>query len=193
LASATSVVAVRGRMKPYIPDAPSYRQKGESAAPITMVEYSDFQCPACRYAVEPAKRIVTIYGKDIRFIFKHFPLTHLHHFAVKAAVAAECAGRQGRFWEFHDQLYKTQEDWAKDKDGVPLEDYAKALGLDQAVFAACLKDPAVAALVHRDQKDGDDHWVVSTPTFFINGKRFVSARQLTEGGIPWIDKTLKGK
>jgi protein-disulfide isomerase len=204
LASVVSVKVVRGSQKPYRPQAPAYREKGRPEAPIVIVEFSDLQCPACRFAVGPIKDLLKIYGQDIRLIFKHYPL-HQHLLAQPAAVAAECAGRQGRFWDLHDLLYDKQADWTPQtlKDEQALEKrpgspqdfipYARSLGLDIASFETCLKDPTVSALITTDQKDGDDHWVRSTPTFFINGKRFVGARQLTESGVPWIDKILKKK
>ena len=189
-ASATSVMTVRGHQKHYAPDAPAYRQKGAADAPIVIVEFSDFQCPACRYAVGPAKNLIALYGKDVRFIFKHFPLMQ-HPLAKGAAIAAECAGRQGRFWDFHDLIYEKQEDWVKDTGGTNLQDYAKSLNLDLTAFSVCLKDPSAAALVDQDLKDGNDHWILSTPTFFINGKRFIGAPNLTGPGVIWIDKILK--
>jgi protein-disulfide isomerase len=208
LASAVSVKAVRGSQKPYLPEAPAYREKGRAEAPIVIVEFSDLQCPACRFAVGPIKDLLKLYGQDTRLIFKHYPLTQ-HRLAWPAAVAAECAGRQGKFWEFHDLAYDKQLQWAPPPPlGVPealkpvspdepykkeFDSYAKGLGLDLAAFAACLKDPAISTLIEKDRKDGDDHWVLSTPTFFINGKRFVGARQLSEGSVPWIDKLLKKK
>ncbi len=191
-ACVTTVLAVRGAQKPYSPDAPAYRQKGSADAPVTLVEFSDFQCPACRFAVEPMKSLQALYAKDMRVIFKHYPLTNAHPKAKAAAMAAECAGRQGRFWDFHDKLYDNQVDWAKD-GGKNLEDYAREFGLDQAAFADCLKDPSVPSAIERDMKEAEDRWVVSTPTFFINGKRFVGARQLTDRGVIWIDKILKNK
>lgn len=189
LAAAVTVLAARGGRAPYEPSAPAYRQKGPANAPIVIVEFSDFQCPACRFAVEPMRRIEALYQGRVHVIFKHFPLRS-HPQAKPAAIAAECAGRQGRFWDYYDKLYENQADWAK-ADGVGFASYAKALGLDEAAFSACLRDPAAAAVVARDVKDGDDHWVVSTPTFFINGRRFSGTRQLTERGIPWIDKILR--
>ena len=204
LASAVSVKAVRGSQRPYTPQAPSYREKGRPDAPIVIVEFSDLQCPACRFAVKPVKDLLQLYGQDTRLIFKHYPL-HQHLMAWPAAVAAECAGRQGRFWDLHDLLYDKQADWApqiqkkaqstalREGSSQDLIPYARSLGLDLPAFEACLKDPAVSTLIATDQKDGDDHWVLSTPTFFINGKRFVAARQLTEGGVPWIDKILKNR
>jgi protein-disulfide isomerase len=204
LASAVSVKAVRGSQKPYLPQAPAYREKGRPEAPVVIVEFSDLQCPACRFAVGTLKDLLKLYGRDTLLIFKHYPL-HQHLLAWPAAVAAECAGRQGRFWDLHDLLYDKQADWApapppeaqtsSPKPGSPQDflPYARSLGLDMTAFEACLKDPAIGPLIKADVKDGDDHWVLSTPTFFINGKRFVGARQLSEGGVPWIDKILNKK
>ncbi|MBI5239596.1 MAG: thioredoxin domain-containing protein [Elusimicrobia bacterium] len=204
LASVVSVKALRGSIKPYAPEAPSYRQKGEAGAPVVIVEFSDLQCPACRFAVGPVKDLLKLYGRDVRLIFKHVPLNQ-HKLAVPAAVAAECAGRQGRFWEFHDLAYEKQLDWSPvpppgqaeapppDQEAArkAFVSYAKKLGLDPAAFSACLQDPAAAALVEKDRQEADQRWVLSTPTFFINGRRLVGARQLSEGGVPWIDKILK--
>jgi protein-disulfide isomerase len=204
LASAVSVKAVRGSQKPYTPRAPAYREKGRPDAPIVIVEFSDLQCPACRFAVAPVKKLIQLYGQDARLIFKHYPLPR-HFSAWPAAVAAECAGRQGRFWDLHDLLYDKQADWAPQlppeaqasaqRPGFPQDfiPYARSLGLDMTAFGTCLKDPAVSTLIKDDQKDGDDHWVLSTPTFFINGKRFVGARNLSEDGVPWIEKILRKK
>ena len=208
LASAVSVKAVRGSQKPYTPDAPSYRQQGRPDAAIVIVEFSDLQCPACRFAVGPVKDLLKLYGQDTRLIFKHYPLSQ-HRLAWPAAVAAECAGRQGKFWEFHDLAYDKQLQWAPPPPlGAPealkpvspdepykkeFDSYAKGLGLDMAAFASCLKDPSISSLIEKDRKDAEDRWVLSTPTFFINGKRFVGAGQLSEKGVPWIDKLLKPK
>lgn len=207
LASAVSVQALRGSVKPYAPDSPAYRQKGAPGARVVIVEFSDLQCPACRFAVGPMKDLLKLYGEDARLIFKHFPLGQ-HKLAVPAAVAADCAGRQGKFWEFHDLAYENQQEWnpasPPGKEPPPLPErektarkaffsYAKKLRLDPAAFAACIDDPAAAALVEEDRREADARWVLSTPTFFINGKRFVGARQLAEGGVPWIEKLLKEK
>ncbi|MDD5628573.1 MAG: thioredoxin domain-containing protein [Elusimicrobia bacterium] len=205
LASILSVQAMRGHQSqnPYAPEAPSFRQKGEAKAPVVIVEFSDLQCPACRFAVAPIKELLSIYDRKVRIIFKHYPLAQ-HLSAWPAAVAADCAGRQGRFWDLHDLLYDKQADWApappkkgqaKPQPGSPQDfiPFARRLGLDMPAFESCLKDPSVSELITADQKDGDARWVLSTPTFFINGKRFSGARQLSEGGVPWIDKILKKK
>ncbi|MFA6002767.1 MAG: DsbA family protein [Elusimicrobiota bacterium] len=192
LASVASVLIIRGRHKAYASDAPAYRQKGPAAARVTIVEFSDFQCPACGYAVEPVQRLLGLYGQDVRFVFKHFPLKQ-HAKARAAAAAADCAGRQGKFWEFHDRLYASQADWVPAQGKDPLADYARDLGLDSAAFSACRADPATAAAVEKDLQEGNDRWVLSTPTFFINDKRFSGSRQLTDRGVLWIDRILKKK
>lgn len=191
LASLTTVLAVRGRQKPYSPQAPAFRQKGPAEASVIIVEYSDFQCPACRAAVAPLKEIIKLYDGKVLFTFKHYPLEQVHQWARLAAKSADCAGRQGKFWEFHDILYEKQAEWSGEDGSVKIAAYAKALKLDETAFTACVADPATDALVSREAQEGEDRWVGSTPTFFINGKRFVGARQLAMLGPSWIDKLLK--
>lgn len=172
--------------------APAYRILGPDSAKVTIVEFSDFQCPACRVAEEPLKNILKLYGGDVRFVFKHFPLERPHPHARRAAGMSECAGRQGRFWPFHDLLYKKQEAWSNAADApAALEKLAKEAGLDMKAFTQCLQDNAVDALVAADMEEGEKRWVGATPTFFINGKRFVNARQLQTRGTLWIEKLLK--
>jgi protein-disulfide isomerase len=115
----------------------------------------------------------------------------MHEWAKPAAVAAECAGRQGKFWDYHDRLYDKQEEWTNAKADGFLTGYAKDLGLDVPAWQACRQDPAVAAAYAADMKDGDDAWVGATPTFFINGRRFVGAVQLRELGTLFMDRELK--
>ena len=189
----TAIVAVgvaRGARKPYNPEAPAFRVKGPADAPIVIVEYSDFQCPACRMAVEPLKNLLDVYPGKIRVIFKHYPLEMAHPWARSAARYAECAGKQGKFWEMHDLLFETQQDWyaSQSAPDAKFEALAKKLKLD---LAACVKDPETDASVTRDIKDGDSRWVSSTPTFFVNGKRLVGARQLGGLGPVYIDKVLR--
>ena len=193
LASLLSVFSGRGLQKTDILTAPSYREKGDPAAPVLIAEFSDYECPACRYAEGPVKSTLELYGKDVRLIFKNFPLRQ-HLWARLAAVAAECAGRQGKFWPYHDILYERQEEWTKSKDPPGLFlDYAKEADADPAAFSACRNDPAVKALIDSEVTEGNNRWVSSTPTFFINRRRFVGASQLSTLGVPWIDKQLKAK
>jgi len=190
-ASAGSYLYARGTRKPASFDAPGYRVLGPANAKITIVEFSDFECPACRIAEPPLRSIFKLYDGKVRLVFKHFPLERMHRHARAGAIAAECAGRQGKFWEFHHELYDHQEEWASDKEAEFLSAYAKRVKLDVNAWQACRQDPAVNEAVNSDVKDALNAWVGSTPTFFINGKRFAGALQLSERGTLWIDKELK--
>lgn len=191
LAGASVLAAGRAR-KPFSPDAPPARVKGPADAKVVIVEFSDFECPACRYAEPIVRGLLKLHDGKVRLVFKHFPLERMHRWARPAALAAECAGRQGKFWELHDRLYDEQEAWAKETDALKTwEKYAKDAKLDLPAWKACLEEPAVNEAVDRDQRHGLDAWVGSTPTFFINGKRFVGAQQLGERGSLYIEKELK--
>ena len=190
-ACAGSFLFARGARKPFSSDAPAHRTLGPADARITIVEFSDFECPACRVAEAPLRSILKLYDGKVRLVFKHFPLERMHRWARSGAVAAECAGRQGKFWEFHHELYDHQDEWPSDKSEERLAAYAKKLKLDEAAWKACRIDPAANEAVNADMKDGLNAWVGSTPTFFINGKRFAGALQLSERGTLHIDKELK--
>lgn len=185
-----SAVAAGRTKKPFSPAAPDFRVRGAADAPIKIVEFSDFQCPACRYAEEPLQKLLKFYDGKVRFTFKHFPL-RMHQWAKNGASAAECAGRQGKFWEYHDELYQKQDEWTNENADKYLLVYARDQKLDVAAYEACRQDPATMAAVSADMKDGDDAWVGSTPTFFVNGRRFVGGKQLAELGTLFIDRELK--
>ena len=189
LAVASALAAGRAR-KPFSPAAPDFRKRGPADAKIQIVEFSDFQCPACRVAEAPLRQIFSVYDGKLHFIFKHYPL-RMHQWAKPAAVAAECAGRQGKFWEYHDRLYDKQDEWTNDKAEAFLTGYAKDLQLDVPAWQACRQDPSSTAAYETDMKDGDDAWVSATPTFFINGRRFIGAAQLRELGTLFMDRELK--
>jgi protein-disulfide isomerase len=189
LAAASAVAAGRTR-KPFSPDAPEFRKRGPAGAKLLVVEFSDFQCPACRYAEQPLRQILSVYDGKLRFVFKHYPL-RMHQWAKPAAAAAECAGRQGKFWEYHDRLYDKQADWSNEKADDFLVGYAKDLKLDIPAWQACRQDPSTAAAYEADMKDGDNAWVGSTPTFFVNGRRFIGGKQLAELGTLFMDRELK--
>ncbi|MFI5361505.1 MAG: DsbA family protein [Elusimicrobiota bacterium] len=188
--SVASALGARRQHKPFSPAAPEFRKRGPVDAKVTIIEFSDFQCPACRYAEAPLHQIFTVYDGRIRFVFKHFPL-RMHQWAKPGALAAECAGRQGKFWEYHDRLYDKQDAWTNEKAEDFLIGYAKDLKLDVPAWQACRQDPSATASYETDMKDGDDAWVGSTPTFFINGRRFAGGKQLAELGTLFIDRELK--
>jgi protein-disulfide isomerase len=162
----------------------------QADAKIQIAEFSDFQCPACRVAEPPLRQIFQVYEGKVRFIFKHYPL-RMHQWAKPAADAAECAGRQGKFWEYHDRLYDKQDEWTNDKADSFFTAYAKDLKLDVPAWQACRQDPSATAAYETDMKDGDNAWVSATPTFFINGRRFVGAKQLAELGTFYMAREMK--
>jgi protein-disulfide isomerase len=189
LAVVSALAAGRTR-KPFSPDAPDFRKRGPEGAKLLVVEFSDFQCPACRYAEQSLRQVFSVYDGKLRFVFKHFPL-RMHQWAKPAAAAAECAGRQGKFWEYHDRLYDKQDEWTNPKADDFFTQYAKDFKLDVPAWQACRQDPSTAAAYESDMKDGDNAWVGSTPTFFINGRRFIGGKNLAEIGTLFMDRELK--
>jgi len=148
--------------------------KGPRDAAITIVEFSDFQCPHCAEAFPDLRKLVRS-RSDVRLVFRHYPLDSscnaslpapLHPNACLAAMAAECAGDQGRFWEYHDVLFENHEHLERES----LFRYARELGLDLPTFRACLDDPATRVRVGQDVEVGNRAGVNSTPTLFINGR-----------------------
>lgn len=149
--------------------------KGSPDAPVTIVEFSEFQCPYCSlYVRETFPKIDETYVRTgkVKYVFRDFPLTSIHPNAQKAAEAAGCAAQQGKFWEYHDILFTHQ-----DALGVPsLKQYAADLGLDTAQFDACLDSGAMADEVAKDMADGQQYGVTGTPAFFVNGIKLTGAQ-----------------
>lgn len=142
---------------------------GNPRARVTVVEFGDFECPACRAAEESAQKIRTHFGDKIRFAFRQFPLAAIHPYAEKAAQASECAGQQGKFWQAVNVLYEHQSDLKVSA----LERYAREMGLNTGKFNACLQDDKMASRVAQDVKDGEALGVHATPTFFVDGHMIV--------------------
>ncbi len=141
---------------------------GSADAKVRIVEFSDFQCPACGYAHPIVEKVLAEYGDKMKFTYRHFPLANIHTFAQKAAEASECAAEQGKFWEMYDKLFLNQENLKQDD----LKTYAAELGLDTAQFNSCIASGKTAARVAADQSFGLSIGVNSTPTFYINGEKF---------------------
>jgi protein-disulfide isomerase len=148
---------------------------GSSDAPVTIVEFTDYDCPYCRrYYHETFPQIMERYGDQIRYVMRHFPLASMHPEAVKAAEAAECAAEDGRFWEFHDLIMQ----------GVPslavesLKEYAADIGVNTTAFNRCLDDGVKATAVQQDLRDGYMHGVRGTPNFFVNGYSLSGAQPI---------------
>ena len=141
---------------------------GPEDTPVTLVEYGDYECPYCGMAYQVVKSAQRELGKQMRFVFRNFPLAEAHPHARLAAEAAEAVATQGKFWQMHDLLFEHQ-------DALEAEDiigYAKSLGLDMAQFARDLKDPTYTKRVRDDFRSGVKSGVNGTPTFFINGSRY---------------------
>ncbi len=159
-----------------IGDAPT---KGEVDAPVTIVEYSDYQCPYCsRYVLQTMPRIMSEYVEtgQVRYAFKDFPLD-FHTEAQLAAQAARCAGEQGAYWEMHDQLFALQESWSGNASASAVfAGWAGDLELDEADFVECLESERYAAEVEADLQEGAGFGVSGTPAFFVNGQ-FISGAQ----------------
>jgi protein-disulfide isomerase len=142
--------------------------RGPIDAPMTLVEYGDYQCPYCGAAHAVVKEIQQESGDRLCFAFRNFPLTNVHPYAEHAAEAAEAAADQGKFWEMHDLLFENQE--ALDDDA--LVEYARQLGLDPARFRREVVARAHASRVREDSQTGMQAGVEGTPTFFVNGVRY---------------------
>jgi protein-disulfide isomerase len=146
--------------------------RGPAAAPVTIFEWSDYQCPYCKRAQEVLARLQAEFPETVKIAFKDFPLRS-HDRALAAALAARCAGAQGRYWEYHDLLFVAQPDFSRDE----LLGYARRLGLDAPPFTECLDSARFQDAVLADQREGRDAGVRATPTFFINGRKI-------EGALP---------
>lgn len=145
---------------------------GPADAKVTIVEFVDFQCPACGAAYPVLKALVAAYPQQVRLVFRHFPLKEIHAHAQLAAEAAEAARGQGKFWEMSDQLFQEQEQWSELSDealGKRFESYAQTLGLDMERFRKELRDHAHQARPKEDRADGTQLGVHGTPTLFVNG------------------------
>ena len=141
---------------------------GPANAPVTLVEYGDFECPSCRKAYAMVKDLQRRLGDKLRFVFRNFPLTKIHPHAAHAAEAAEAAAAQGAFWQMHDRLFERQ--FALDDDN--LIEYAGELGLDADRLRAELEGGTYRARVKDDAFSGLKSGVNGTPTFFIDGERY---------------------
>ena len=162
----SEVRAERGTLTP--PVGERDHVAGPATAPLTLVEYGDFECPSCRKAWPMVKELQRRLGKNLRFVFRHFPLTKLHPNAARAAEAAEGAAAQGAFWQMHDRLFERQ--FALDDEN--LLEYATDLGLDADRVRGELDAGTYRTKMKEDVLSGLKSRVNGTPTFFINGERY---------------------
>ena len=137
---------------------------GPENAPVTLIEFSDFQCPYCRRVQSVLKRLMTAYHGQLKLVFRDFPLRQIHPEAQKAAEAAQCANDQGQFWPYHDRLFAATELGVGD-----LKRYAAEMGLDVESFNDCLDSGKYGPEVQSDIDDARAAGVDATPSFFVNG------------------------
>ena len=157
-----------------ITDAPAL---GDPKAPVTIVEYSDFECPICRSLHDTLRNILPNYPGKVRVIFKDFPLDQIHPWARTAAVAGRCAYQQKpeAFWKLYDLIYDNQEIISAANAWGKMVDYASQSGLDADAFKSCMASPEAGATVNASHANGEKLEVTSTPTVFVNGRRMVGA------------------
>lgn len=147
--------------------------KGNSEATVTLVEYSDFQCPACAAFQQILSEVLAEYGDSLRFEYKHFPLP-IHKFAEPAARAAEAAGQQDAFFPFHDLLFENQQTWTRSANPTAqFLEYAEQLGLDITLFKKHMNASLVREKVQTEAKEARALGLTGTPTFFLNDERMV--------------------
>jgi protein-disulfide isomerase len=160
-------------------------EKGGAKAPVTIVSFSDYECPFCKRAEAVVDQVVKTYGDKVKVVFRDYPLP-MHPNARPAAEAANCAAAQGKFWEYHGKLFANQEALGEDK----LRAYAGEIGLDKAKFDECFASKQFKAAIDKDLEDGAKVGVNGTPAFFVNG-RMLSGAQPFEKFKEVIDEELK--
>ena len=183
----------RGEVLPGKGDAESVHIRGNPQAPVTLEEFGDFQCPPCGNIAVFIDELVKEYGPRLRIVFRNFPLPN-HKHAREAALAAEAAGLQGRFWEMHDVLYREQAVWSQ-ADNVPelFDSYARMIGLNLDQFKKEMNAEKTKARVDSDHERGDSLGVRSTPTVFINNRQVGPNDKTPDGLRATIEAALKEK
>ncbi|MBI5230068.1 MAG: thioredoxin domain-containing protein [Candidatus Magasanikbacteria bacterium] len=145
-------------------------------APITIVQFADFECPFSRETYNTVRELMNTHAQDMRFVFRYFPIAEVHPHALKAAEAAGCANDQGKFWVYYDKLFQNQ----SQLENADLKRYAKEVGLASGVFGACLDGGVHYKEVMQDFQDGVRAGVRGTPTFFVNGQKVEGVISLAE-------------
>lgn len=146
---------------------------GSDSAKVKLVEFSDFQCPACQAAEPVIKEVLSKYPNDLQFIYRHFPLPQ-HAYGRQAAAYAEAAGEQGKFWEMHEKLFETQTEWSVLSDSNATAFFlriANELGLDENKVKQAVAENTFKEKIDSDIAEGRNLGVNSTPTFFVNGRK----------------------
>jgi protein-disulfide isomerase len=156
-------------------------RKGAEAGGVVLVEFADFECPACQAAAPVVEKVVSKHLEHVTFVFKNFPLK-AHPNAEVAARAVVAAGQQGKFWELHHAVFRH----GRPLDRAVIDGLAKGIGLDMARFSADIESEAVADNVNRDRKQGEALSISGTPTIFINGRKFTAADAFERDLEDWV-------
>ena len=165
---------------------------GENKKNVVLVEYGDYQCPACAAYYPIIKQLFETYKSDIQFQFRNFPLQQIHQNARAAARAAEAAGKQNKFWEMHDLLYEQQSSWEQSSSAnLIFEQYAKQLGLNVDTFKTDFASNEINEIINADFNEVTRLGVESTPTFFLQGKKLDNPPRDLEGWKKLIDEQIK--
>jgi protein-disulfide isomerase len=160
---------------------------GAKDGKITIVEFSDYQCPFCGQAEPLMDQVVAAYPKDVKRVYKQFPLTSIHPNALPASKAAVAAGKQGKFWEMHKKLFDNQRELSADN----YKKWAQEIGLDMAQFEKDMSAPDVQAQIDKEAQEARAADVTGTPTIFVNGKRLM--KRSFDGFKEVIDAALQAK
>jgi protein-disulfide isomerase len=157
-------------------DAPSV---GDNNAPVTLVEYSDFECPVCKKLHDVLRGVLPNYAGKVRLVHKDFPIEQIHPWARTAAIAGRCAYQQNHaaFWKMYDLIYDNQEVISAANAWTKVSDYAAQSGLNAETFKTCMASPEPGAAIDASRANGQLLEVSSTPTVFVNGRRMVGADQ----------------
>ena len=174
LSDMTKDPLAENRARIQMKDAPSL---GDAKAPVTLVEYSDFECPVCRNLHDALRGMLPNYAGKIRVVFKDFPIEQLHPWARTAAIAGRCAYQQDpkAFWKVYDLIYDNQELISAANAWTKMMDYASQSGLNAETFKSCMASPEAGEAVNASRANGQQLEVSSTPTIFVNGRRIVGA------------------
>ncbi len=148
--------------------------QGPETAKVTLVEFADFQCPACAAYFPLVEKMHKEFPNDLRIVYKYFPLTTIHMQAMNSSLAAEAAGLQGKFWEMHSVLFAKQTEWQSTVGKSPFDKYATELGLDLKKFQSDMSSNAVRDRVNKDLDYAIELGLSGTPSFYLNGKKITN-------------------
>lgn len=172
----------------------SNHTQGAGTSGVTLLEFGDFQCPACASYYPLVEQVQEAYGDKITFQFRHFPLVNIHQNAMAAHRAAEAAGKQDKFWEMYDVLYQRQQVWESSTNPAQIfEDYATELGLNVETYKQDVASSATNDIINADVKAAQATGATSTPTFIVDGKRIESLPQDLDGFKQIIDEAIAAK